>query len=159
MYGSSRLQNSQLSNKVKGFRPANVLKSNSNTRFPVNFAKFLRTPFSQNTFRWLFLDLIRFGITLPPVKISVGLWKFLSLISFSGTMRQKQWIVKVYGKISYEPSMFSKYFDKVFKIHTMQTTWNVVWDSIAGAFLEFCEIFQNNYSVENIWTTVSLINL
>ena len=32
-------------NKVAGLGPANLLKKDSNRCFPVNFAKFLRTPF------------------------------------------------------------------------------------------------------------------
>ena len=37
-------------NKVAGLRPATLLKRRLQHRyFPVNFVKFLRTPFSQNT--------------------------------------------------------------------------------------------------------------
>ena len=44
-------------NKVAGLRPATLLKKKLWHRcFPVNFAKFLRTPFLQNTSRRLLLD-------------------------------------------------------------------------------------------------------
>ena len=43
-------------NKVAGLRPATLLKKRIRHRcFPVNFAKFLRTPFLQNTFGRLLL--------------------------------------------------------------------------------------------------------
>ena len=43
-----------LFNKVAGLRPATLLKKRLWHRcFPVNFAKFLRTPFLQNTWRLL----------------------------------------------------------------------------------------------------------
>ena len=45
-------------NKVVGLRPATLLKKRLWHRcFPVNFAKFLRTPFLQNTSGWLLLFL------------------------------------------------------------------------------------------------------
>ena len=46
------------SNKVAGLRPATVLKKIlRNKCFPVNFAKFLRTPFFTDHLRWLLLIL------------------------------------------------------------------------------------------------------
>ena len=43
-------------NKVAGLRPATLLKKKLWHRcFPVNFAKFLRTPFLTEHLRWLFL--------------------------------------------------------------------------------------------------------
>ena len=43
-------------NKVAGLRSATLLKKRLwHTCFPVNFTKFTRKPFSQNTFRWLLL--------------------------------------------------------------------------------------------------------
>ena len=46
-------------NKVAGLRPATLLKKRLWHRcFPVNFMKFLRTPFLQNTSGWLFLILL-----------------------------------------------------------------------------------------------------
>ena len=45
-------------NKVAGVRPATLLKKRLSRRcFPVNFVKFLRTPFSQNTSWPLLLDI------------------------------------------------------------------------------------------------------
>ena len=45
--------------KVAGFRPGNLVKKRLWHRcFPVNFVKFLRTPFLQNTSRRLILSLI-----------------------------------------------------------------------------------------------------
>ena len=43
-------------NKVAGLRPATLLKRDSGTGFPVNFAKFLRTPFLTEYLRWLLLE-------------------------------------------------------------------------------------------------------
>ena len=44
-------------NKVTGLRPANLLKKRHwHRRFAVNFAKFLRTPFYIEHFRWLLLN-------------------------------------------------------------------------------------------------------
>ena len=48
-----------LFDKVAVFRPATLLKKRLSQRsFPVHFAKFLRTPFLQNTFGWLLLVLV-----------------------------------------------------------------------------------------------------
>ena len=48
-------------NKVEGLRPETLLKKSLWHRcFPMNFAKFLRTPFSQNTFGWLLLTTASF---------------------------------------------------------------------------------------------------
>ena len=45
-------------NKVAGLRPATLLKKRLwDSGFPVNFAKFLRTPSLQNTFGRLLLDI------------------------------------------------------------------------------------------------------
>ena len=47
--------------EVAGLRPATLLKKSLWHRyFPVNFAKFLRTPFLQSTSRRLILDLINY---------------------------------------------------------------------------------------------------
>ena len=44
-------------NKVVDLRPATLLKKSLWHRcFPVNFAKFIRTPFFTEHLRWLFLD-------------------------------------------------------------------------------------------------------
>ena len=49
-FRGKRLCQSLFFNKVAGLRPATLLKKRLWHRcFPVNFAKFLRTPFSQNT--------------------------------------------------------------------------------------------------------------
>ena len=46
-------------NKVAGLRPASLLKKRLRHRcFPVNFGKFLRTPFLQNTSGWLLLKIL-----------------------------------------------------------------------------------------------------
>ena len=45
-------------NKIAGLRPATLLKKRLwNRCFPVNFTKFLRTPFSQKHLRWLLLNI------------------------------------------------------------------------------------------------------
>ena len=47
--------------KVAGLRPVTLLKKSLRYKcFPVNFAKFLRTPFLQNTSGRLFLVYLRF---------------------------------------------------------------------------------------------------
>ena len=54
-------------NKVTGLRPATLLKKRLwNMCFPVNFAKFLRTPFLQNTFGRLLLPIIGSSATKHP---------------------------------------------------------------------------------------------
>ena len=51
-------------NKVSGLRPATLLKKRLKQRcFRVNFVKFLRTPFSQNTSRRLFLFVIHLTVS------------------------------------------------------------------------------------------------
>ena len=53
-------------NKVAGLRDKTLLKKRLWHRcFPVNFAKFLRTPFLQNTSRRLFLDLVKYISSNP----------------------------------------------------------------------------------------------
>ena len=48
-----------LFNKVAGLRPATLLKKRLWHRcFPVNFAKFLRTPFLTEHLRWLLLEFV-----------------------------------------------------------------------------------------------------
>ena len=60
-------------NKVAGFRPATLLKKRLWHRcFPMNFPKFLRTPFLTEQLRWLFLN----NYSLPILTFSI----FLSLI-------------------------------------------------------------------------------
>ena len=55
------LSQSLFFNKVSGLRPANLLKKRPwLRRFPMNFAKFLRTTFLTEHFRWLLLSI--FGI-------------------------------------------------------------------------------------------------
>ena len=50
-------------NKVAGLRPATLLKKRLWHRcFPVNFVKFLRTPFLQNTFGRLLLKILTLSI-------------------------------------------------------------------------------------------------
>ena len=50
--------------KVAGLRPATLLKKETWHRcFPVDFAKFLRTPFAPKHFRWLLLN-VSFSITI-----------------------------------------------------------------------------------------------
>ena len=45
-------------NKVAGLRPATLLKKRLwHKWFPVNFAKFLRTPFLREHLRWLLMNL------------------------------------------------------------------------------------------------------
>ena len=51
-------------NKVAGHRPANLLKKRLRHRcFPVNFIKFLRTPFLQNTSERLLLKFDETAVT------------------------------------------------------------------------------------------------
>ena len=54
---------SLLFNEVAGLKPATLLKKRLCYRcFVVNFAKFLRTPFSQNTSGWLLLWLLKVSL-------------------------------------------------------------------------------------------------
>ena len=56
-FTGKHLRQSLFFNKIAGLRPANLLKKRLWHRyFPKNFAKFLRTPFLQNTFARLLLD-------------------------------------------------------------------------------------------------------
>ena len=56
-FTGKHLRQSLFFNKIAGFRPANLLKKRLWHRyFPKNFAKFLRTPFLQNTFARPLLD-------------------------------------------------------------------------------------------------------
>ena len=64
-------------NKVAGLRPATLLKErNCHRCFPVNFAKFLRTPFLQNTFGRLLLNPELF------LEDKILLFQYLLMISF-----------------------------------------------------------------------------
>ena len=50
---------SQLSEAATGYQPATLLKERLwHSCFPVNFAKFLRTRFLQNTYGWLLLNFL-----------------------------------------------------------------------------------------------------
>ena len=55
-FTGKRLRQSLFINKLAGLRPATLLKKRK--CFPVNFAKFLRTPFLQNTFGRLLLSVL-----------------------------------------------------------------------------------------------------
>ena len=84
-------------NKVTGLRPATLLKKKFwHKCFPVNFAKFLRTPFVTEQLWWLLLTIVNisdvffFGSNLKCFKefksgISISL-KSLSLVLFSFSM-------------------------------------------------------------------------
>ena len=57
-FTGKHLYQSPFLNKVASLRPATLLKKGLWHRcFPMNFAKFLRTPFSQNTFGRLLLEI------------------------------------------------------------------------------------------------------
>ena len=59
--------------KFTGFRPATLLKERLwHRRFPVNFTKFLRTPFLQNTSGRLLLKKANFGKSCKNFKIVDG---------------------------------------------------------------------------------------
>ena len=47
-----------LFNKVAGRKTCNFIKKTQHRRFPVNFVKFLRTPFLTEHLWWLLLQLI-----------------------------------------------------------------------------------------------------
>ena len=58
-FTGKRLCQSFFFNKVSGLRPATSLKKRLWYRcFPVNYAKFLRTPFLTEHLRWLLLELL-----------------------------------------------------------------------------------------------------
>ena len=77
-FKGKRLCQSLFFNKVTGLRPATLLKKRPWHRcFPVNFARFLRTTFSQNTSERLFL---KTTITLDLLRLDVSsLTKILHL--------------------------------------------------------------------------------
>ena len=60
-FTGKHLYQSLFFNKVAGLRPATLLKKRRWHRcFPVNFVKFLRTPFLKNNSRWLLLYLVSY---------------------------------------------------------------------------------------------------
>ena len=72
------LYQSLLFNKVAGLRPATLLKKRLWHRcFPVNFAKFLRTPISIEQLKWLLLNV---ALQIEPKYFSVSIKKILGLI-------------------------------------------------------------------------------
>ena len=72
-----QLCQSSFFNKVAGLRPATLLKKRPwRLYFPVNFTKFLRTPFLQNTFGWLLLSVLTFKTKMCPL-LSARLLSFI----------------------------------------------------------------------------------
>ena len=90
-FTGKRLCQSFLFNKVAGPRPATLLKRRLGHRcFPVNFVKFLRTPFLQNTSGRLLLELplicferLQNSSSLEVCKFSTFWSNFLSNFCFS----------------------------------------------------------------------------
>ena len=113
--------------KVVGLRPATLLKKSLWHRcFPVNFVKFLRTPFLQNTSGWLPL-LKRKKITITSISDCLGL--FLRMINFSSFYALsdiEQWFMNRVIKII---RMYSFEYTPLYKIgihkhwHSVFTKW------------------------------------
>ena len=86
-----RLCQSLFFNKVAGIRPTTLLKKRlSHMCFPLNFVKFLRTPFTQNTSGRLLLNLL---------KLNIGYFWFVDLLTQSVQVTLFHWvaIVKFYN--------------------------------------------------------------
>ena len=80
-------------NKIAGLMPATLLKKRLWHRcFPVNFTKFLRTPFFTERLQWLLLLVVISSLSLDLLKICVDNFKKeLSFISFYFSF---QWTIK-----------------------------------------------------------------
>ena len=72
-FTGKHLCQSLIFNKVAGLRPATLLKKRLWHRcFPVNFAKFLRTPFLQNTSRRLLLWFKLINLSIKSTTLSIN---------------------------------------------------------------------------------------
>ena len=81
-------------NKVGDFRPATLLKKRLWHRcFPVNFAKFLRTTFLQNTSGRLFLSLVDWKSNFDIHVINIAKSKFLTNTVMNKWRRNKQLVI------------------------------------------------------------------
>ena len=82
-FTGKHLYQSLFFNKVAAPRPAVLLKKRLWQRcFPVNFVKFLGTPFLQNTTDWLLLLFLRFALYFKGMQNSMGFYKGISLHVF-----------------------------------------------------------------------------
>ena len=72
-FTGKQLRHGLFLNKLAGLRLATLLKKSLWYKcFPVNFAKFLRKPFLQNTSRWLLLNSVVFQRIFCKRKIFIG---------------------------------------------------------------------------------------
>ena len=110
--------------------------------FPVNFAKFLRTPFSQNSSGWLLM--LRDYFTFR-------------------SSHQRCSIKKVFLEISQNSHNLTKqlhqslYFNKVSILIKVSGLQLIKKDTLAQVFsCEFYEISKNIFFTEHLWTTASV---
>ena len=80
-FTGKRLCQSLFLNKVVGLRPATLLKERLwHKGFSVNFAKFLRTPFLQNTTASVLYDVQRLGTPTAALEKTFAVGKSVSII-------------------------------------------------------------------------------
>ena len=130
-----------LFNKVAGLRPATLLQKRLwHKCFPVNFAKFLRTPFLQNTSGWLLLtklhDRNRRKLRLPYFELrlllNVGTCHGILCLHFyffclETALQESNWmkttsVVVFFPEKYHSESTWSQLCSKFF-INNHETTW------------------------------------
>ena len=126
-------------NKVAGLRPVTLLKKRLQRRcFPVNFVKFLRTPFLQNTSRRLLLYFHESFFFLRP-----------TIRSSRPEMFCKKGVLKNFAKFKGK-----QYFNKVAGVSFMEN------ETQAQAFSrEFCEIFRSSFYAEYLFLTETVFQI
>ena len=98
--GKSKRQ-SLVFNKVTGLRPTTLLKKRLwHRRFPVNFAKILKTPFLKNTFGRLLLDVV--PVHKKKEKTDNANYRLVSILPK---------LPKIYEKVMYQ--QFYDHFDSI----------------------------------------------
>ena len=86
-FTGNHLRQGRFFNKVAGLRPATLLMRLSHRCFPVNFAKFLKTPFSTEHIRWLLL----------PIVSNQLFWKLISSVASIILMKVTLQLLSVYS--------------------------------------------------------------
>ena len=98
-FTGKHLSKSLLFNKVAGLRPAALFKKRFWHRcFPVNFAKFLRTPFLQNFSGRLLLKLVRYLFHVKKTFLSILFWPCLCFSCyFQPEMKEKGLLLNLFS--------------------------------------------------------------
>ena len=82
---------------ISGLRPATLLKKRLwHKCFPVNFAKFLRTPFLTEHFQWLLLQITNIPFQLPYLTFNNHKKKLDESIKFLGVLLGEERASRVY---------------------------------------------------------------